>query len=132
MRYHGVPKEPVKIELEHGRIVVIDETTDTGRKLKEYFESFHDCGMYVAGELGIGLNAFAKTNGNCYIEDESAYGTFHIGFGRNIALGGIHEAKAHFDLVFHQPDIYADGMLIMAQGKLVPVLKYEEQKVSNA
>lgn len=116
--YLGVPEEPVKMKLEQGRIVEIEDN-GTGMQLKEYLDHFNDDGMYVAGEFGIGLNRFAKCNGNCYIEDESTYGTFHIGFGRNIALGGVHEAKGHFDLVFHKPDIYADDVMIMKQGKIM-------------
>lgn len=75
--------------------------------------------MYVAGEFGIGLNSYSKCRGKCYIEDESAYGTFHIGFGRNIALGGVHEATSHFDLVALEPDIYADNRKIMEKGKII-------------
>ena len=54
-------------------------------------ESFGDKEIYCAAELGIGLNTKSKCEGICYIEDESTYSTFHIGFGRNIALGGRHE-----------------------------------------
>lgn len=118
MGYIGLPEQPVKITLVNGRIVQI-EANETGKKLHEYINSFEDEGMYVAGEFGIGLNTHAKCNGNCYIEDESAYGTFHIGFGRNIGFGGVHKARGHFDLVFHKPDIYADDRLIMKQGQLV-------------
>ena len=53
-----------------------------GKRLKDYLVSFQDFEMYVAGEFGIGLNSYSKCRGKCYIEDESAYGTFHIGFGR--------------------------------------------------
>ena len=43
-------------------------------------ESFKCENINVAeGELGIGLNELSKIEGNCYIEDESAYKTFHIG-----------------------------------------------------
>lgn len=123
--YLGIPEEPVRIALEHGRIVAIQKNS-AGVRLKEYMDSFGDEGMYVAGEFGIGLNAYAKCNGACYIEDESAYGTFHIGFGRNIAFGGMHEAKGHFDLVFHKPDIYADDQQIMKRGELVPMQERKE------
>ena len=116
--YHGVPKQPVKLVLKQGRIIEIEDN-DTGNQLKEYMEQFEDEGMYVAGEFGIGLNTLSKCTGNCYIEDESTYGTFHIGFGRNIALGGVHEARGHFDLVFHKPNIYAGEILIMQEGEII-------------
>ena len=58
-------------------------------------------------------------DGNCYIEDESALGTFHIGFGRNLALGGSWQASGHFDLTAHKPDVYADGHKIIHNGQII-------------
>lgn len=116
--YIGKVKEPVRIILDKGRMTEIEDN-ETGRYLKNYLEDYNDPGMYVASELGIGLNSYAKCRGKCYIEDESAYGTFHIGFGRNLALGGVHEANGHFDLVAKEPDIYVDNRMIMQQGKII-------------
>lgn len=116
--YIGKVKEPVRIVLDKGRMTEIEDN-ETGRYLKNYLEDYNDPGMYVASELGIGLNSYAKCRGKCYIEDESAYGTFHIGFGRNLALGGVHEASGHFDLVAKEPDIYVDNRMIMQQGKII-------------
>lgn len=116
--YLGVPKQSVKIELHDGKIIAIEQN-ESGRILSEYMKNFNDERMYYAGEFGIGLNKFSKCCGNSYIEDESAYHTFHIGFGRNIAFGGMLEASAHFDLVFDRPNIYADGVLIMNEGEIV-------------
>ena len=116
--YIGRIEEPFRVRFENGRIVDIEDTPD-GRRLREYIESFNDSEMYVAAEFGIGLNTFSQCVGNCYIEDESAYGTYHIGFGRNIALGGHQEAGGHFDVVTLQPDIYADNRLIVEKGKII-------------
>lgn len=116
--YIGKVKEPVRIVLDKGRMTEIEDN-ETGKYLKNYLEDYNDPGMYVASELGIGLNSYAKCRGKCYIEDESAYGTFHIGFGRNLALGGVHEASGHFDLVAKEPDIYVDNRMIMQQGKII-------------
>src|SRR5699024_6138784 len=79
--YIGLPKEPVKIEFANGRVTEI-EGNESGKILKNYIEGYNDPNMYIAAELGIGLNTHAKTQGRSYIEDESAYKTFHIGFGR--------------------------------------------------
>lgn len=116
--YIGRPKEPIRIRISQGKIKEI-EGNKSGILLKKYIEEYQDPGMYVASEFGIGLNSYSKCKGNCYIEDESAYGTFHIGFGRNIALGGVHEASGHFDLVCLEPDIYADNRKIMHRGRIV-------------
>lgn len=115
--YIGKVDNPVKIIFEDGKIIHIEDSI-SGRKLTEYLESFNDARMYYAGELGIGLNSKSKCEGNCYIEDESAYGTFHLGLGRNHALGGKHEASGHFDLVTYSPNIYFDNRLIMDKGKV--------------
>ena len=116
--YLGAIKSPIELVFEAGYLVEINGKEDASR-LKRYMESFNDKGIYCAAELGIGLNTKSKCEGVCYIEDESTYGTFHIGFGRNIALGGNHEAKGHFDIVTHKPDITADDIILMNEGELV-------------
>lgn len=116
--YIGQAEEPTKVFFEKGRITEIEET-DTGKRLKAYIKEYRDSRILVAGELGIGLNSLSHCSGNCYIEDESTYGTFHIGLGRNLALGGVQNAKGHFDLVSLEPDIYTDNRQIMQQGKII-------------
>lgn len=116
--YIGKVEKPVKIILSEGRIQEIEDN-ESGKILSDYLKLYNDPEMYVASELGIGLNSYSKCQGNCYIEDESSYGTFHIGFGRNLALGGVHEASGHFDLITMEPDIYADNRQIMEKGKII-------------
>ena len=116
--YIGRAEDPVRVRFEAGRIVEIEDNP-TGNRLKAYMDQYQDPRICIAGELGIGLNSLSKCEGNCYIEDESAYGTFHIGLGRNIALGGIQNAKGHFDLVAHSPSIYTDNRQIMQEGKII-------------
>lgn len=115
--YLGAIKSPIELVFEAGYLVEINGKEDATR-LKRYMESFNDKEIYCAAELGIGLNTKSKCDGVCYIEDESTYGTFHIGFGRNIALGGNHEAKGHFDIVTHKPDIIADDIILMNEGEI--------------
>lgn len=117
MGYTGKVESPVQICLNGGRITQIEQNAD-GKKLTDYIDRFEDRRMLTASEFGIGLNTYARCRGCCYIEDESAYGTFHIGFGRNIALGGIQDAVGHFDLVSHNADIFVDNQMIMEQGKI--------------
>ena len=95
----------------------IISTHPDAERLKEYVLSFDDPTMFINGELGIGLNVLSKCRGVSYIEDESTYGTFHIGMGRNISLGGVQMAKGHFDMVTHEPTIMADDVVIMKNGQ---------------
>ena len=113
--YIGVPSSPIALTFHDGRLSEIEQSA-AGEVLRCYMDSFDDPGIYVAGEFGIGLNRRSRCLGNCYIEDESTFSTFHIGMGRNLALGGIHDAAGHFDLVFREPTIYADSTLIMKNG----------------
>lgn len=119
MGYIGLVREPLELRFERGRLVDIADTAD-GRRLRAYIESFGDGEMYCAAEFGIGLNQISRCRGVSYIEDESAYGTFHIGFGRNLALGGGHDAGGHFDIVVHDPTIAAGGEVIMRDGRAEP------------
>lgn len=117
--YIGLVKKPFEITLENGYIKGIENSID-GKKLKQYIESFTDKEMLCAAEFGIGLNEKSRCRGVSYVEDESAYGTFHVGFGRNLALGGKHDAEGHFDIVIHNPDIWADGVQVMEKGNVCP------------
>ena len=129
--YIGRAREPVRMIFEDGRITEIEDTAE-GNRLKEYFESYEDPEMYVAGELGIGLNPKSRCIGECYIEDESCLGTFHLGMGRNIGLGGIHHASGHFDLVTKSPDIEIDGIRIMKEGTFVKHLPAPDEPAEEA
>lgn len=115
--YLGAVNGSVELEFENGYLVKI-ENNEQGKKLSEYLKQFDDPEMYCAAEFGIGLNKKARCRGLSYIEDESAFGTFHVGLGRNLALGGSHQANGHFDVVAHNPDIWAGEVKIMQQGEL--------------
>lgn len=116
--YAGKVHTPFFVEFEGGRITHI-EASPYGKVLEDFLSSYNDEKMYVASEFGIGLNPLSRCEGNCYIEDESALGTFHIGLGRNLALGGNWEACGHFDLTTFGPDVYADDIKIMEKGKII-------------
>lgn len=118
MGYIGLVKEPLELHFENGYLRDIGSGPD-GDRLRAYLEGFADPEMYCAAELGIGLNRLSKCRGASYIEDESTYGTFHIGFGRNLALGGHHDAAGHFDLVTHRPTITVDDIPIVKDGEVL-------------
>ncbi|MEG0753027.1 MAG: peptidase [Angelakisella sp.] len=115
--YLGLVSQPVSLDFEAGYLTRIEQNSD-GQRLSDYLAGFGDQEMYCAAEFGIGLNQKSRCRGFSYIEDESAYGTFHVGMGRNLSLGGNHEAKGHFDMVIHKPDIWADEVKIMSQGEI--------------
>ncbi len=117
--YLGKVENTVKIIFEKGRLVSAESEGKDAEKLISYIRSFNSDNMFKPGELGIGLNRISKIRGISYIEDESAFHTFHIGMGRNIGLGGRQEAAGHFDIVTYNPSITADGKPIMVDGEIV-------------
>lgn len=116
MGYIGLVKKPLELGFEKGYLTYIEPTED-GKRLQGFLENFGDPEMYCAAELGIGLNQLSQCRGSSYIEDESAYRTFHIGFGRNLALGGDHNAAGHFDIVVHNPTIITGESVLMKDGE---------------
>ena len=116
--YIGAPKQPVKVCFQDGKIVEI-ENNESGKMLQDFLYSFSDDRMYIAAEFGMGLNTCGVCMGECYIEDESAYGTFHIGIGRNLTLGGENDAAGHTDLVCFHPTIWFDEELVYQDGEIV-------------
>ena len=116
--YIGKVETPFQILFSGGKITSVEDSPD-GNKLQNFLDDYCDEKMFTASEFGIGLNPLSRCNGNCYIEDESSLGTFHIGLGRNLALGGVWEASGHFDLTTHKPDVYADGFKIIHNGQII-------------
>ena len=116
--YLGLVKEPLDIAFQGG-VLHFDAASPDGRRLEQYLASFRSENMRRAAEFGIGLNRISRCRGVSYIEDESAFGTFHIGLGRNIAMGGRQDADGHFDIVTHRPTIFAGDVLIMRDGEIV-------------
>ena len=114
----GLVNEPVTIQYQHGHMTEIQDNAE-GKRLSNYINKFDDERMRIAAEFGLGLNKLSRLVGNCYIEDESAYGTFHIGHGRNLSLGGQQDAAGHYDLVMRDPTIFVGDVEIMRQGELL-------------
>ena len=117
--YLGLVNNTVKCTFENGRLISAESEGNDASILLDYIRSFDSPNMFKPGELGIGLNRISKTRGVSYIEDESAYRTFHIGMGRNIGLGGTQEAGGHFDIITNEPTITVDRKTIMKNGDLV-------------
>ena len=117
--YLGLVHNMVRCVFENGRLVSAESEGNDATRLLNYIESFNSDRMFYPGELGIGLNRISRIRGVSYIEDESAFHTFHVGMGRNIGLGGKQEAAGHFDIVTNDPTIEVDGTVIMKDGEIV-------------
>ncbi len=109
----GKVDECIKIKVEDGFIRKIE-----GGKTAKAFSKLLKNRLYRnVAELGIGTNPKAKVTGNV-LEDEKVIGTCHIAFGNNRHFGGRVDVPFHVDFVIKSPVIYADGSLIMKEGKI--------------
>ena len=113
----GPLTHPVQVIYERGKITSIGNGED-GKRLRDYITTFNDERTLSASEFGIGLNRLGKCLGRCYIEDESALSTCHIGHGRNLTLGGKLDAEGHYDLIMLNPTITVGSTVVMRDGKL--------------
>lgn len=112
----GVLANPITLRLEKGKIVAI-EGGNEAIKLQEIMNRM-DPGIFLVAELGIGLNPIARLRSRFY-EDESVYGTAHIGVGNNAStMGGTQKVNGHMDNIFWKPTIILDGEKMMDAGRL--------------
>jgi len=107
---------PIKITVKKGYAVKIEG----GKSAAQLKKILKRCGKsaYNIAELGIGTNHKAKITG-CILEDEKVLGTAHIALGNNKGFGGKVYAKCHLDGVFRKPTIYADGKIIIKEGRFM-------------
>lgn len=113
----GVISEPIYVEMKKGSIVSIKG----GRQadiIREIMAKYGNPSVYVAAELGIGMNPESHFNG-AMLEDEGVAGTFHIGFGDNHGIGGQSNAPSHIDMVVSKPTVKIDGVVVMKDGDVL-------------
>lgn len=112
----GLLKSSVTLTFKDGKVVNIEgEKYET---LNTLFNKGNDSNYRIAAEFGIGLNPLARLQG-FMLEDEGTLGTFHIGIGSNIVLGGKNSVPFHLDHIVTKPTIFVDYLEIMENGKLL-------------
>ena len=108
----GKVDKNIEIKIENGFISKI-----AGGIIAKNFQFLLKNKLYKnVAELGIGTNPKAKITGEV-LEDEKVMGTCHIAFGNNKHFGGKVDVPFHVDFVIRKPTIYADGILIIKDGK---------------
>jgi leucyl aminopeptidase (aminopeptidase T) len=112
MRPHGLIEEPVRIDVEDGQVVAVDddgvrESLETAAATAADPES-----VYNLAELGIGANVGVSELVGSVLLDEKAAGTVHLAIGDDASIGGDVEAPIHTDGVVRDPTVRADGEAI--------------------
>lgn len=112
----GLVKDPVTITFKKGKIVDI-KGKDEAKLLKKTLADFKHPNVYQAVELGIGLNPKSRMGRGLMSEDESQFGTVHIGLGQGHTFGVPVSAPSHMDMVIRNPVIKLDGQELLANNK---------------
>lgn len=111
----GMLEEPITIEIKDGYAEQITGGAQA-RQLEQMLDKAGRDARAVA-EFGVGTNYKAILTGQI-LEDEKVYGTIHIAFGNNITMGGTISVSSHLDGLVTEPDVYLDGRLFIAKGKM--------------
>lgn len=114
--YWGPPVKPVKLIIRNGRVVNIDDLSESDKQEQMIRKDFTtDENASVLCEVGIGTKKNVLWNSDV-MEAEQSRGTCHFGFGMNIHYGGMISSKKHFDLVVLKPNIKINGTIIYEKG----------------
>jgi leucyl aminopeptidase (aminopeptidase T) len=112
----GMVNSEVRIEFSKG----IAQNISGGyqaEELKRVLASYKDPNVYQTVELGIGMNP-QNIFGRSYLENETTYGTVHIGLGEGRTFGSKISASAHIDLVLDRPTLEIDGKTIVSDREI--------------
>lgn len=120
----GVPSQPVEVLMDKGKVVDIAGGEDA-RKLEAFIDSFGDAAMRQVVEFGIGLNPHSRIGLGLMAEDESKFGTVHLGLGEGRTFGVPITAPSHIDLVIRRPTVRVDGREIVRGERLAEDLEKE-------
>ncbi|MCI8275840.1 MAG: aminopeptidase [Lachnospiraceae bacterium] len=113
----GVLETPITLKVEKGYITSIAGGKEAD-VLRDTLAAFDDKRVYLAAEVGFGLNPAGRLSGRM-LEDEGVMGTMHIGIGNNLAYGGTCDTPVHIDLIMKCPTCIVDGVCVMKDGELV-------------
>lgn len=112
----GMIDPPVTLEFSHGRLKNLSGSGPQKAIIEKDIKEASGK-KDILCEFGIGINPFFRPIGNALV-DEKIFGTCHIAIGDNTGLGGISKSSIHIDFIMKSPTIYADGRIIMREGKL--------------
>ncbi|MET4371915.1 2,5-dihydroxypyridine 5,6-dioxygenase [Bradyrhizobium sp. LB12.1] len=113
----GLVTDPVRLQVEGGRIVEISSPNPAYKEFLEKLFEDKDSKRRILAECGVGLNPAAKLTGTM-LTDEGALGCLHFGFGSNHTVGGTNQVAFHLDFVFQNASLSIDGREIIKDGVL--------------
>ncbi len=114
----GVITEPVRFEISGGFVRSI-VGGDQAEFLRELLARQDDKWVYNIAQFAIGLNPECREFTGEMLNDEGVNGTVHIGIGTSSNLGGVVQAKTHFDAIIRDPTVWFDSELVIRDGSFI-------------
>jgi leucyl aminopeptidase (aminopeptidase T) len=115
--YDSLPRPPIELHIVGGRVVDLHTlVANAPCQRMLHADLTRDANAAQVAELGLGINPAACARGHI-MEAEMALGTCHVGFGHNLAYGGLSASITHVDVGLLRPTIKVDGRVICREGR---------------
>jgi leucyl aminopeptidase (aminopeptidase T) len=110
--------EPVRIEVEDGKVVEVSRETEVGIMLDDWFKSLGDPNTYQFSHINLGCDPRARIENLDNISLHFNYGGVMIGIGANYwpGWGGV-KSKGHVDMAIVGASYFVDGTPILQGGE---------------
>ncbi len=109
----GLPKEPITLPIEDGRVMAVEGGDSVAQKLRRIVSEIERADNIA--EIGIGLNPACRRNGD-FEEEKKARGNVHVAIGDNLFYGGSVQCAVHMDMVVYLPTVTLDDRGVVAEG----------------
>ncbi|GIW06186.1 MAG: aminopeptidase [Dehalococcoidia bacterium] len=106
---------PIRLEVRAGRVVAIEGGPEAER-LRALIDGVENAD--VVAEVSVGTNPKANLAGDIQ-EAKKRWGTAHVGLGNSTGLRGLTFSPLHIDGLILRPTVWADGQLIVDDGRLL-------------
>jgi len=104
----------INLQVENG--IVTDCRIESGDKqLEEYFKTA-DSQKKTISQVGFGLNPAARSVSYIPKLDTKIYGSFHLTFGDNRAVGGDITGYTAWDIIVEKPTVTCNNDVILNDG----------------
>ncbi len=118
--HKALVRKPVRIEIEHGRIVDIARDTEHGVVLHEWFHSWNDPAVFYIDHLNVGLDHRIQLDALDNLAVHFNYGGILMGFGISFSSNrgdpGVFRAKGHIELHLTGANLFFDDQQILSNG----------------
>ena len=114
----GIVDEPIRFDISGGFVRSIEGGAQA-TFLRDLLARQNDKWVYNIAQFAIGLNPECRDFTGEMLNDEGVNGTIHIGIGTSSSLGGVVQAKTHFDAIIREPTVWFDGEPIIHDGEVL-------------